>query len=124
MSVPRTWSTPEVSTFAHFGCTGTNQLRFAALANGAISGELASRFASVVVFGICFPTVAIVRIDCVLVKSAIQSRARSLLVLVTGMPRSEPPRKVGIALPLMWLGIGNAPIFDLSDGLPAFGSSA
>src|SRR5262245_59669714 len=46
------------------------------------------------------------------------------------MPRSEPPRKVGMNRPLMWLGIGYAPIFFSSDfgaappaGLKTYGHS-
>src|SRR4051794_40713124 len=41
-----------------------------------------------------------------------------------GTPRSEPPIKVGMALPLMWLGIGNAPMTGARFGFPSFVSSA
>ena len=57
-------------------------------------------------------------------KSAIQSTARSWFELDAGIARSEPPRNAGIVLPLVWLGIGKAPMYGLSFGLPAFGSSA
>src|SRR5829696_5665552 len=40
------------------------------------------------------------------VYAAIQSLASDLFLLVTGTPRLEPPRNVGMYLPLVWLGIG------------------
>src|SRR3954453_14324227 len=39
-----------------------------------------------------------------------------------GTARSEPPRKDGMAWPLMWLGIGKALMTGARAGLPAFGS--
>src|SRR6266536_4215840 len=41
----------------------------------------------------------------VLVKSLIQSAASALLPLGAGTARSEPPRKPGIGLPAVWLGM-------------------
>ena len=49
------WSTFALSTFAQFGVDGTNQLYFAASANGASVGFDALIGASVVVFGITPP---------------------------------------------------------------------
>ena len=49
------WSTFALSTFTHFGDVGTNQLDFAASANGASCGLLALIETSVVVFGITPP---------------------------------------------------------------------
>jgi hypothetical protein len=46
-----------------------------------------------------------------------------LFLLVTGTARSEPPRKVGMYLPFVRLGIGYAPSTFASFGLPSFGSS-
>src|SRR5690349_6042274 len=100
------WSTFALSTFAQFGVEGTNQLYLAASANGASVGFDAFTFASVVVFGITPPAVAISVSLAVLVYAAIQSVARSLFLLVTGTPRFEPPRNVGMYLPVTWLGIG------------------
>ena len=42
----------------------------------------------------------------VLVNAAIQSAASALCLLVTGTPRFEPPRNVGMYWPFVWLGIG------------------
>src|SRR4051794_38518034 len=89
-----------LSTFAQFGAAGTNQLDAAAAANGASFSFVALTLASVVVFAICWPSLAIRRWLSVLVYALIQSAARSLFLLVTGIPRSEPPRKVGMNLPL------------------------
>src|ERR1700745_508708 len=49
----------------------------------------------------------------VLVKSLIQSAASALFELGAGTARSEPPRKPGIALPAMWLGMTNCAGLDL-----------
>ena len=46
----------------------------------------------------------------VFVKSAIQARACVLRVALPGTARSEPPRKPGIGLPDLWLGITNCPV--------------
>ena len=55
------WRTFALSTFAHFGDAGTNQLDFAASANGASCGLFGVWIvASDVVFGITLPAVAIV----------------------------------------------------------------
>src|SRR5919109_1544456 len=90
------WRTFWLSTFAQFGVDGTNQLYFAASANGARVGFDALIFASVVVFGMTPPCDAISVSLAELVYAAIQSVARSLFLLVTGTPRLEPPRKVGM----------------------------
>ena len=42
----------------------------------------------------------------VLVNAAIQSAASAFCLLVTGTPRFEPPRNVGMYWPFVWLGIG------------------
>src|SRR5215210_6778027 len=97
-------STFALSTFAQFGVDGTNQLYFAASANGASVGFAALTFAREVVFGITPPAVAISVSFDVLVNAAIQSLARTLFLLVTGTPRFEPPRNVGMYWPLTWLG--------------------
>src|SRR3954451_19623971 len=44
------------------------------------------------------------------VKSFIQSAASAACLLVTGTARSDPPRKPGIAWPLMWLGMTNCAV--------------
>src|SRR5690348_7088342 len=93
------------STFAQFGVVGTNQLYFAASANGASCGFDALMLTSVVVFGM-FPACAISRSEAEPVNALIQSDAREAFLLVAGMARSEPPRNVGMYRPLTWLGIG------------------
>src|SRR5215216_4353422 len=103
------WSTSAFSTFAQFGLVGTNQLNFAARANGASFGFAALSARSDVVLAM-FPALAISRCAAVLVNALIQSAARPWFFVVTGTARSEPPRNVGMNLPLMWLGIGYAPI--------------
>ncbi len=98
--------TREFSTFTQFFAVGTNQLDCEARANGASAGLLLWRRTSEVVFGITFPWVASCVIELVLVNALIQSTARLLLLLWTGIARSEPPRNVGMNLPFVWLGIG------------------
>src|SRR5215212_7296828 len=117
-------STFALSTFAQLGVEGTNQLYFAASANGASVGFAAFTFASEVEFGMTPAAVAISVSLAVLVYAAIHSCASDLFLLVTGTPRFEPPRNVGMYLPFVWLGIGYAPIEFFSAGLPSFGSSA
>src|SRR5438132_12953158 len=105
------------STFAQFGVVGTNQLYFAAFANGASCGLEALMRTSVAVLGM-FPALSIPRSASELVNSLIQSAASEGFLLPAGIARSEPPRKVGMNRPLMWLGIGYAPMSGASDGLP------
>src|SRR5215213_8325038 len=93
------WRMFALSTFAQFGVEGTNQLYFAASANGASVGLAAFTRASDVAFGITPPAVAISVSFAVLVNAAIQSLASALFLLVIGTPRFEPPRKVGMYLP-------------------------
>src|SRR6476661_1436086 len=116
-------STFAFSTLAQFGLVGTNQLDFAARANGASFGFEALYARSDVVLAI-LPALAISLSAAVLVNALIQSTARLWFFVVTGTPRSEPPRNVGMNLPGVWLGIGYAFIEPASDGLPTFGSSA
>src|SRR5688572_13314759 len=104
LSMP--WSTFALSTLAQFGVEGTNQLYFAASANGASVGLAALILARLVVFGITPPPVAIRVMFCVFVNAAIQSAASVFCLLVTGTARLEPPRNVGMYLPGVWLGIG------------------
>src|SRR5688500_3102744 len=94
-------STFALSTLAQFGVEGTNQLYFAASANGASVGFEALTRARVVVLGITPPFTAIVVSLLVLVKAAIQSAASAFCPLVIGTARFEPPRKVGMYRPLM-----------------------
>src|SRR5436190_4936650 len=82
-------STFWLSTFAQFGVEGTNQLDFAASANGASVGFEAFTFARDVAFGITPPAVAINVSLAVLVYAAIHSVASVLFLLVTGTPRFE-----------------------------------
>src|SRR6185437_4713564 len=117
------WSTFAFSTFAQFFAAGTNQLYSAALANGPSVGLPALIFTRDVVLGM-FPASAILVSADVDVKSLIQSIASCLFFVVTGTARSEPPRNVGMYLPGVWLGIGNAPTWPASAGLPTFASSA
>src|SRR5688572_13321914 len=98
--------TREFSTFTQFFAVGTNQLDCEARANGASDGLLACRRTSEVVFGMTLPSVARRVIEFVLVNVLIQSSARVLLLLCTGIARSEPPRNVGMNLPFVRLGIG------------------
>ena len=100
------WSTFALSTFAQFGAAGTNQLAFAASANGASVGFAALTWRARSCSGSR-------RLDghrassfAVLVNAAIQSAASVLSLLVAGTPRSEPPRNVGMYWPFVWLGIG------------------
>ncbi len=87
------------STSTQCFAVGTNQLR--AAARSLI--ELPSRL---VAFGM-LPFACSARSEDVDVKSLIQSAASALFELVTGTARSEPPRKPGIGLPAVWLGITN-----------------
>ena len=90
------WRTSAFSTFAQFGVTGTNQLDFAACANGASCGFEAAIEASDVVLGITFPCVTSARCDAVDVNALIQSAESETSLLVIGIARSEPPRKPGM----------------------------
>src|SRR5207248_7670949 len=81
---------------------GTNQLRAAARSLMLFESRL-------VAFGM-LPFACSAFSDVVLVKSLIQSAARSLLELETGTARSEPPRKPGIGVPFTWPGITNWPV--------------
>src|SRR5438093_3803395 len=116
-------STFAFSTFAQLGLVGTNQLDFAARANGASFGFEALNDRSFVVLAM-LPAFAISLSAAVLVNALIQSAARLWFLVVTGIPRSEPPMNVGIYLPLRWLGIGYAPTTGARAGLPTFSSSA
>src|SRR5438045_9582837 len=98
-------STFAFSTLTQFGLVGTNQLYFAARANGASFGFDALNASSFVVLAM-LPALAISLSPAVLVKALIQSTARIWFFVVPGTQRSEPPRKVGMNLPLVWLGIG------------------
>src|SRR5258708_26360006 len=90
------------STSTQCFAVGTNQLR-----DAARSFTLApSRF---VAFGM-LPFAWRPFSPLVLVKSLIQSEASAAFELVTGTPRSEPPRKPGIAWPLTWPGITNCAV--------------
>src|SRR3954466_16205803 len=80
------------STSTQCFAVGTNQLREAARSFTLAPSRL-------VAFGM-FPFAWRDFSELVLVKSLIQSVASALLLLVTGTPRSEPPRKPGIAWPL------------------------
>jgi hypothetical protein len=91
-------STFPFSTLAQFGLVGTNQLNFAARANGASFGFDALNASSFVVLAM-FPAFAISLSDAVLVNALIQSTARLWFFVVTGTARSEPPRNVGMNLP-------------------------
>src|SRR5438874_9759954 len=107
------------STLAQFGAVGTNQPYFAARANGASFGFDALNASSFVVLAM-LPAFAISLSAAVLVNALIQSTARLWFLVVTGTPRSEPPRNGGMNLPAMWPGIGYASITFASDGLPRF----
>src|SRR6266568_4961441 len=115
-------STFAFSTFAQLGLVGTNQLYFAARANGASFGFEALDARSVVVLAI-WPPFTISFSAAVLVNALIQSTARLWFFVVTGTARSEPPRNVGMNLPGVWLGIAYAPTTGASDGSPSFSSS-
>src|SRR5689334_5889878 len=115
-------STFAFSTFAQFLAVGTNHVLVDAFASCA-PGLPETRFSCDVLFGM-FPTLTIPAMLALDVKSASQSSAWDLWLVVTGMARSEPPRNAGIVLPATWLGIAKAPITGFSFGLPAFGSSA
>src|SRR5882672_3171700 len=116
-------STFAFSTFAQFGLVGTNQLYFAARANGASFGFEALKARSFVVLAM-LPAFAISLSAAVLVNALIQSTARLWFFVVTGTARSEPPRNVGMNLPGLWLGIGYAPTTGSRAGLPTFAFSA
>ena len=60
IAVQNCFSTFWFSTFGQFGAVGTNQLYFAAWANGASFGLPLFTFASVVVFAM-FPALAMIR---------------------------------------------------------------
>ena len=114
------WSTCAFSTFAQFGAVGTNQLDFAACAKGASCGLLALTPASDVVFGMTPAELVSWRMFWLEVYARIQSIASGRFWLDAGIARSDPPRNVGMNLPRVWLGIGNAPRFRF--GLPFCGS--
>src|SRR5438876_242833 len=90
------------STFTQFFAAGTNQLFRAAF---SFTFVVLSRF---VAFGM-FPTAWRAFSADVLVKAAIQSAARALFPPI-GTARSEPPRKLGITWPAVWLGITNCAV--------------
>jgi len=94
------------STSTQCLAAGTNQLRAAARSLTLVP----SRF---VAFGM-LPLDWSERSASVLVKSLIQSAASATFLLGAGTARSEPPRKPGIALPAMWLGITNCAVEDLN----------
>src|SRR4030095_4495263 len=100
-------STFAFSTLAQLGLVGTNQLNFAARANGASFGVDALKASSFVVLAV-LPALAVSLCAAVLVTAWIQSAARLWFLVVTGIARSEPLRNVGMNLPLVWLGIGEA----------------
>src|SRR5256884_4568278 len=116
-------STFAFSTFAQLGLVGTNQLDFAARANGASCGFEALKARSFVVLAM-LPAFAISLSAAVLVNALIQSTARLWFFVVTGTARSEPPRNPGMIFPGMWLGIGYAPTTGASDGSPSFAANA
>jgi hypothetical protein len=115
-------STWAFSTLTQFGAVGTNQLEVAARANGASAGLLALMPTRDVVLGITPAELVSARIEVVDVNVRIQSTASVRLLLDAGIARSEPPRNVGMYLPFLWLGIGNAPRTGASAGSPIFGS--
>jgi hypothetical protein len=78
--------------------------------------------ARIVVFAITPAPLARLRIELVLVNALSQSTASCLSDDVTGTARLEPPRKVGMTLPGMWLGIGYAPSCGARSGFPVLGS--
>jgi hypothetical protein len=97
-------STFAFSTLAQFGLVGTNQLNFAARANGASFGFDALSASSFVVLAM-LPALrsqsrprAGERLDPV--------HGEALVLRRHGTARSEPPRNVGMYLPFEWLGIG------------------
>src|SRR5882757_864298 len=108
VSLPmRTWASMlrrifPFSTSTQCLAAGTNQLRAAARSLTLVP----SRF---VAFGM-LPLAWSERSASVLVKSLIQSAASAVFLLGAGTARSEPPRKPGIALPAMWLGITNCAV--------------
>src|SRR5437764_7000779 len=81
-----------------FAC-GTNQLRAAARSLTLLPSRL-------VAFGM-LPFCSRAFSLAVLVKSAIHAIACDFELLWDGTARVEPPRKPGIGLPLVWLGITN-----------------
>src|SRR5579864_7689470 len=93
------------STSTQCFAAGTNQLRAAAR-----SFTLEPR--RLVAFGM-LPFACSAFSFAVLVKSLIQSAASALFELGAGTARSDPPRKPGIALPGVWLGMTNCAVTDL-----------
>src|SRR5579875_314604 len=87
------------STLTQFTACGTNQLRSAAW-------SLTLWLSRFVALGM-LPFAASAFSLAVLVKSAIHATASARFGLCAGTARSEPPRKPGIGLPGMWLGITN-----------------
>src|SRR5690349_2642559 len=116
-------STFAFSTLVQLGLVGTNQPEEAARANGASFGFDLLAVRSFVGLAI-WPPLTISVCAAVPVKALIQSTARLWFFVVTGMPRSEPPMNVGMIRPLMWLGIGYAPMSGARSGFPTFVSSA
>src|SRR5882762_6368477 len=93
------------STSTQCLAVGTNQLRAAAR-------SLMLEPSRAVVFGI-LPLACSAFSELVLVKSLIQSAPSDLFELVTGTPRSEPPRKPGIDWPFTWPGSTNCAVVAL-----------
>src|ERR1051326_6738381 len=87
------------STSTQCLAAGTNQLRAAARSLTLLPSRL-------VALGM-LPFACSDRSEPVSVKSLIQSAASDLFDAEIGTARSEPPRKPGIGLPLVWLGITN-----------------
>src|SRR5437899_3168908 len=116
-------STFAFSTFAQLGLVGTNQLDFAASANGASCGFEALKARSFVVLAM-LPAFAISLSAAVLVNALIQSTARLWFFVVTGTARSEPPRNPGMIFPGVWLGIGYEPNTGARAGSASLASSA
>src|SRR6266567_7268640 len=113
-------STLADSTLAQLGEFGVKRLFLAAAAKTA--GRPLLSETSVVVFGITPPTVTIWLWNLVPPSRSTHSWASAACWLLAEMPRSEPPRKTGAVWPGLWLGIGNAPSFDFSEGSPLLGS--
>src|SRR5713226_1512597 len=93
------------STSTQCLAAGTNQLRAAARSFTLVPSRL-------VAFGMLpfdWRSFSLL----VLVKSLIQAAPSALFELGPGTARSDPPRKPGIALPAMWLGMTNCAVTDL-----------
>src|SRR5690606_5550856 len=101
------WRMLLLSTSAHFGAIGTNQLFFAAFSVASLPGTAAALSSSAVSFGRA-PFAIKPSWDFVSVKYLIHYWASAWFSLLPLTASAEPPRNVGMGSPAVAPGIGTA----------------